>query len=46
MRSVVMTTKDWANFDALQWQRRVETFSTDDTPALATGPKGQLDGIW
>ena len=41
-----MTTKDWSQWDALQYRRRLETFGADDGPVVAAGPKGEYDAIW
>ncbi|MCJ1320084.1 hypothetical protein MMC15_005421 [Xylographa vitiligo] len=40
-----MTKKDWSSWDKLDWRRRLETFSEDDGPVVATGPKGEIDGV-
>lgn len=32
-------------FTTLEWKRRLETFGPGDEPILASGPKGELDGI-
>jgi len=29
----------------MQWRRRIETFGSDDGPVIATGPKGEVDGV-
>lgn len=29
----------------LEWKRRLETFGPNDTPVIATGPDGELDGV-
>ena len=36
---------DTETFSALAWKRRFETFGPNDAPAIATGPKGELDNI-
>ena len=41
-----MTTTDWSQWGSLQYRRRLERFSEDDSPVVATGPKGQYDAIW
>ena len=41
-----MTSTDWSQWDKLQWRRRLETFGDNDASVLATGPKGELDGVW
>ncbi|MCJ1437495.1 hypothetical protein MMC27_006882 [Xylographa pallens] len=40
-----MTKKDWSSWDKLDWRRRIETFGEDDTPVIAAGPKGEIDGV-
>ncbi|MCJ1379533.1 hypothetical protein MMC17_002634 [Xylographa soralifera] len=40
-----MTKKDWSSWDKLDWRRRLETFGEDDGPIIATGPKGEIDGV-
>ncbi|KAF2028932.1 phosphoglycerate mutase-like protein [Setomelanomma holmii] len=42
LTSVVKSTKDW---DSLKFRRRLETFGTDDGPAIASGPEGEFDAI-
>lgn len=32
-------------FATLEWKRRLETFGPNDTPVIATGPGGELDGV-
>lgn len=32
-------------FATLEWKRRLETFGPGDTPVIATGPGGELDGV-
>lgn len=32
-------------FTTLEWKRRLETFGPGDTPVIATGPGGELDGV-
>lgn len=34
-----------ATFTTLEWKRRLETFGPNDTPVIATGPSGELDGV-
>ncbi|KAF1996356.1 phosphoglycerate mutase-like protein [Amniculicola lignicola CBS 123094] len=43
--SLIMSTKDWSNFDQLKYRRRIETFGSDDGPIIASGPKGEFDGV-
>ncbi|KAF2238331.1 phosphoglycerate mutase-like protein [Viridothelium virens] len=45
LTSVIMTTKDWSQWDGLKFRRRLETFGPDDSPVVAAGPKGEYDGI-
>ncbi|KAF1914614.1 histidine phosphatase superfamily [Ampelomyces quisqualis] len=42
LTSVIKSTNDW---DSLKFRRRLETFGSDDEPVIATGPKGEFDGI-
>ncbi|KAF2124847.1 phosphoglycerate mutase-like protein [Dothidotthia symphoricarpi CBS 119687] len=42
LASVIMTTKD---LDTLKYNRKLETFGTDDAAVLATGPGGEYDAI-
>ncbi|KAF2845655.1 histidine acid phosphatase-like protein [Plenodomus tracheiphilus IPT5] len=44
-RIVIQTNKESSQWDQLQWRRRLETFDSDDGPVIATGPKGEYDGI-
>ena len=46
MTSVIMTKTDSLSWDEFQWRRRIETFGEDDGPVTATGPKGEIDGVW
>lgn len=32
-------------FTTLEWKRRLETFGPNDSPVIATGPSGELDGV-
>ena len=32
-------------FSTMEWKRRLETFGPQDTPVLAAGPRGELDGV-
>lgn len=34
-----------ANWSPLQWRRRLETFGDDDGPAIASGPRGEVDAV-
>lgn len=34
-----------ANWDSLQWRRRLETFGPGDDPVIASGPDGEVDAI-
>jgi acid phosphatase len=34
-----------SNWSSLQWRRRLETFGNDDSPVIATGPRGEVDEI-
>jgi acid phosphatase len=40
-----MATTDWKHFDELRYRRRLETFGIDDGPVVASGPKGEFDGV-
>lgn len=40
-----MSTPDWTNFDKLEYRRRIETFGADDSPVVASGPRGEIDGV-
>ncbi|EME85937.1 uncharacterized protein MYCFIDRAFT_150978 [Pseudocercospora fijiensis CIRAD86] len=33
------------SWDSLAWKRRLETFASNDTPKLATGPHSEVDGV-
>lgn len=46
-RQLVSSTMDPANsnWSSLQWRRRLETFGNDDSPVIATGPRGEVDEI-
>ena len=46
LTSVIMTTKDWSQWNDLKYRRRLETFGSDDGPVVAAGPKGEYDAIW
>lgn len=41
-----MSSPDASQWDSLQWRRRLECSGDDDGPIIATGPKGEVDGIW
>lgn len=43
MKNVVMGES--GSFTTLEWKRRLETFGEGDAPALAAGPKGELDDV-
>jgi acid phosphatase len=45
LSSIQLTNPDWPRWDYLQWRRRIETFDTDDSPVIAAGPDGELDGV-
>ncbi|KAH7363666.1 histidine phosphatase superfamily [Pyrenochaeta sp. MPI-SDFR-AT-0127] len=45
LTSVILNTKDFSNWDQLKYRRRIETFGADDGPVIASGPKGEFDGI-
>ncbi|KAL9124409.1 MAG: hypothetical protein Q9217_006259 [Psora testacea] len=40
-----MTKTDWSSWDRLEWRRRLETFGDNDASVLASGPKGEIDGV-
>ena len=40
-----MTKTDWLSWDELRWRRRLETFGDNDESVLASGPKGEVDGV-
>lgn len=42
---MILKTPDWANFDQLRYRRRLETFGVDDGPVIASGSRGEFDGI-
>ena len=46
LSSVIMTKTDWSSWDKLEWRRRLETFGNNDTSVLASGPNGEVDGVW
>ena len=46
MTSVQMIKTDWSSWDHLKWRRRLETFGSDDSPIIAAGPNGEVDGVW
>lgn len=41
-----MSSPDTSNWDSLQWRRRLECFGEDDSPLLASGPNGEVHGVW
>lgn len=41
-----MTKADGSAWDKLQWRRRMETFGPGDSPIIASGPQGEVDGVW
>jgi len=41
-----MTNTDYSSWDNFHWRRQLETFGEDDSPVLAAGPKGEVDGVW
>jgi len=43
--SSIAFTKSGPQWDELQWRRRLETFGDDDAPIIASGPKGEVDGV-
>ena len=45
MASVAMTSSDLRGWDELKWRRRMETFGADDGPVIASGPRGEVDGV-
>ncbi|KAH9869928.1 hypothetical protein J1614_006849 [Plenodomus biglobosus] len=45
LTSVIQTNEDSSKWDQLQWRRRLETFDNYDGPVIASGPKGEYDGI-
>ncbi|KAF1364573.1 phosphoglycerate mutase-like protein [Lizonia empirigonia] len=45
LSSVIMSTKDFSQWDQLKYRRRIETFGTDDGPVIATGPANELDAV-
>ena len=46
LTSVQMIKTDWSAWDHLQWRRRLETFGSDDSPIIAAGIDGEVDGVW
>jgi len=44
MISTTMEARD-SKWSSLQWRRRLETFGSDDGAEIASGPRGQVDGI-
>lgn len=46
MSSVLMTKADGSSWNELQWRRRIETFSIDDGPVIASGSRGEIDAVW
>lgn len=45
LSSPILTLPDSSSWDTLQWKRTLETFSSNDAPALVTGPKGEVEAI-
>ncbi|KAE9989713.1 hypothetical protein EG327_002355 [Venturia inaequalis] len=45
MRSVIMHPTDTPKWDQITYRRRIETFGVDDGPAVAAGPKGEVDAV-
>ncbi|RYP62829.1 hypothetical protein DL769_007157 [Monosporascus sp. CRB-8-3] len=45
LKSVVRGGGDGDRFGTLEWKRRLETFGPGDKPVLASGPRGELDGV-
>ncbi|KAI9802164.1 MAG: hypothetical protein M1833_002085 [Piccolia ochrophora] len=45
LSSIIMTDENSAEWDKLEWRRRLETFGEDDSPVVAAGPSGQLDAV-
>jgi hypothetical protein len=41
-----MATLDGSQWELLHWKRKLERVAEDDSPSLATGPDGDLDGVW
>lgn len=44
LRNAVLDPES-GKFSPLEWKRRLEAFGHHDAPVVATGPKGELDGI-
>ncbi|KAG8528966.1 uncharacterized protein KY384_006655 [Bacidia gigantensis] len=40
-----MTSTSNTSWSQLQWRRRLETFGANDASVLASGPRGEIDGI-
>lgn len=41
-----MTKADSSSWDHFEWRRRLETFGDNDSPYIARGPNGEIDGVW
>ncbi|KAF1927214.1 phosphoglycerate mutase-like protein [Didymella exigua CBS 183.55] len=45
LSSVIMSTKDFTQWDQLKYRRRIETFGVDDGPVIASGPANEFDAV-
>ncbi|KAJ4373284.1 hypothetical protein N0V83_003578 [Neocucurbitaria cava] len=45
LRSVILNTKDFSQWDQLKYRRRIETFGMNDGPVIAAGPRGEFDAV-
>ena len=46
MQAAVMASRNWDDWHAAAFSRRIETLGSNDMPTYATGPKAELDNIW
>lgn len=46
MIQMAASDRDISKWNGFQFQRKMETFGSDDEAIVSTGPGGKADGIW
>jgi acid phosphatase len=46
MTAMAASKQDISKWDKFQWRRKMEVFGSGDEAVIATGPRGEIEGIW
>jgi acid phosphatase len=46
MIAMAASKQDISKWDKFQWRRKMEVIGNADEAVIATGPRGEIEGIW